>query len=79
MKTPEEWCEELGLIHEFPSFDIDGRELTMAECVEKIQLDAWKQGMTDAAEIVKYPPDKRKWPTSQDPKETILTERDKTK
>jgi tRNA(His) 5'-end guanylyltransferase len=51
MKTAEEWSEyELGLL---PATKIvlrlDGK--TYADIIKQIQLDAWKQGMTDAAEI----------------------------
>lgn len=52
MKTAEEWCEELGLVHHKPTYDIDGREMSMAECVKQIQLDAMKEGMRRAAETI---------------------------
>ena len=40
MKTAEEWCNEMGFLGN-----------GYIQVIKQIQLDAWKQGMSDAAEI----------------------------
>lgn len=48
MKTPEEWidhCKETKLM--------PGEDMVLASTsdIEAIQLDAWRQGMSDAAQV----------------------------
>ena len=45
MKTAEEWCTQF-------------EEALAEEYIKAIQLDAWKQGMTDAAALVTRPGNK---------------------
>lgn len=49
MKQPIDWIQE-----KCPNPPRSGTDelKTMLEIIQAIQLDAWKQGMTDAAEIV---------------------------
>lgn len=63
MKTAEEWCIEEIII--CPDFEKD------EDLIKQIQLDAYKQGMTDAAEIC----EKGQWEASM--QQAILTARDK--
>lgn len=44
MKTAEEWSMQT---------DFDGTRIS-PEFIAKVQLDAWKQGMTDAALVVEH-------------------------
>lgn len=49
MKTPEEWIE---YCNESKLFRDDHLTTASTSDIRAIQLDAWRQGMTDAAEIV---------------------------
>lgn len=54
MKTAQEWTDKANLEIQFlirenpPNSEITEREI---DFYKQIQLDAWKQGMSDAAEI----------------------------
>jgi len=57
MKTAEKWYhtdEKLSLHNIVTSYDSDFEAKEVIDYIKQIQLDAWKQGMLDAATIVDY-------------------------
>lgn len=76
MKTAEEWFNELVAR---PKYQSDCNAIISQGTIMQIQLDAWRQGMTDAAEISNREltigwQDKQHWSV-----QAILTARDNKK
>lgn len=74
MKTAEEWVDiETGSIF-FHAIEDSISDEEWVELIKQIQLDAWKQGMSDAEQIVKSGDSI----TIDEHCEAILTSRDNT-